>query len=513
MLEVSLKLSEIKTSVASSSLIGNNATVCHITQDSREVQQGSLFVCLIGSTHDGHHHIPQALEAGATGIVVQEGHLTSDLQLPDHVGCIAVADTRAALPMLASALYTNPSHKMLMVGVTGTNGKTTSVRMVAEILRNAGHRVGTIGTLGSEVDGIPIASEHTTPEADHLQSILHQMLELGADAVVMEVSSHALAQHRTDGIAFNGAIFTNITLDHLDFHKTPEAYFEAKATLFSQYPVRYPRPDGSLFIASINVSQWEGRDLVTLARGDVITFSATTSTPAVLKASNLLLHAEQTSFTMHYDSGVEQFDLPIVLPLGGSFQVSNALGAAALTLRLGVKREDIQKGLLNLPPVPGRFQSVDTGGRGFSVIVDYAHTPDGLENLLNSSRALNPTRLICVFGCGGNRDRTKRPVMGRLAGSLAEIAIVTSDNPRNEDPELIVGEVLEGMKNATAKIFQSVDRREAIFMAIGMAKPGDIVLIAGKGHEDYQIVGDEVRHFDDREVATEALSQLSGTNH
>ncbi len=511
-MEVSLKLSQIQTSDASSRLMGNDATVCHITHDSREVKPGSLFVCLIGSTHDGHHHIAQALESGATGLVVHEGHAPHDLQLPDHVGCIVVADTRTALPLFACTLYGNPSHKLLMVGVTGTNGKTTSMRMVAEILRYAGYRVGTIGTLGSEVDGSPIESEHTTPEADQLQCILHQMVELGAHAVVMEVSSHALAQHRTAGIAFNGAIFTNITQDHLDFHKTPEAYFEAKATLFSQYPVRYPRPDGSLFVASINVSQWEGRDLVTLARGDVITFSASTNTPAVVKASSLLLHAEQTSFTMHYDSGVEQFELPIVLPVGGAFQVSNALGAAAITLRLGINREHIQKGLQNLPPVPGRFQSVDTGGRGFSVIVDYAHTPDGLENLLNSARALNPARLICVFGCGGNRDRTKRPIMGKLAASLAEIAIVTSDNPRNEDPEFIVGEVLEGMQNASAEVFSMVDRHDAIFLAISMAKPGDIVLIAGKGHEDYQIVGDEVRHFDDREVAAEALSQLTGSS-
>ena len=486
------------------------AAVSGITHDSREVKSGDLFVCLTGANFDGHKFAAEALSKGAAALVAQTGGLESaGVTLPEGAVVLTVPDTRRALPLLACALYDNPSHAMLMVGVTGTNGKTTVTRMIASILRASGLSVGTIGTLGAERDGREIPSEHTTPEADHLQKLLAEMRDDGAKAVVMEVSSHALAQFRTDGIAFNSGVFTNLTQDHLDFHGDMEHYYEAKARLFAEYPVLYPRSEGKLFTSVINTGQWEGRDLITRARGDVITY-ANGNDPAVLKAENVELSAESSRFTVIYDDGVKRYEFGISLPIGGAFQVSNALAAIGAALRLDISLERIVEGLNNLPPVPGRFESVPTGEEPFSIIVDYAHTPDGLENLLRSALELTPVRIVCVFGCGGDRDKTKRPLMGKLAGSMAQIAIVTSDNPRHEDPKTIIDEILAGMDKSKdteikAEIHIEPDRRKAIGLAITLACPGDILLIAGKGHEDYQIVGDAVLPFDDRLVARELL--------
>lgn len=473
---------------------------------------GDLFVCIRGGNHDSHRFVGEALASGACGIVVDtDGLDRAGVTVPADTFVLTVKDTREALPLIACAYYDNPANTMCMVGVTGTNGKTTTTRMVASILRAAGRSVGTIGTLGAELDGDPIDSAHTTPEADQLQLILATMRDRHADAVVMEVSSHALAQRRTDGIAFNAAIFTNISQDHLDFHHTMEEYFETKAALFSRYPIDYPRPDKSAFIAVITISQWQGRELVTLARGDIVTF-ATDDSPAVLKAEDILLSADSVQFRAKYDSGVEKYDFEVKLPIGGAFQVGNALGAIGACLRLGIPQETIALGLAQMPGVPGRFESVPTNGSGFSVIVDYAHTPDGLENLLKSARELKPARIITVFGCGGNRDRTKRAKMGRLAASISEIAIVTSDNPRHEPPEEIIAEILTGMQPDSpssshhfAKVLVEPDRRSAIARAIDLAREGDMILIAGKGHETYQIVGDSILDFDDRTVARELL--------
>ena len=271
----------------------------------------------------------------------------------------------------------------------------------------------------------------------------------------------------------------------------------------------YPRPDGKLFTSVINTGQWEGRDLITRARGDVITYAAGID-PAVLKAENVENSAESSRFTVIYDDGVKRYEFGTDLPIGGAFQVGNALAAIGSALRLGISLERIVEGLRDLPPVPGRFESVPTGDNPFSVIVDYAHTPDGLENLLRSAIELKPAHLLCVFGCGGDRDKTKRPLMGKLAGSLAHIAIVTSDNPRKEDPKTIIDEIAAGMDKSKdpeikAEIHLEPDRRKAIALAITLACPGDIILIAGKGHEDYQLVGDAVLPFDDRLVAKELL--------
>ena len=508
----SVSLSELVARVPRAVVTGNpNPTVTGLTHDSRAVKPGDLYICKRGAHFDGHKFAAQALADGAVAVVVNRGGLAeAGAVLPTGACVVEVADTARALPMLACAFYDDPSRALLMVGVTGTNGKTTTTRMVAAILRAAGHSVGTIGTLGSELDGVAIPSDHTTPEADELQMLLARMRDGGADAVVMEVSSHALAQGRTDGIAFSAGIFTNLTQDHLDFHGTMDAYFEAKARLFSEYPVLYPRPDKSPFIGVINVAEWEGKDLVTLARGDIITFT-TADNPANLHAEEIVLSPTESRFVAVYDNGMKIVRLPIALPVGGAFQVGNALAAIAATLRLGFPLETIAQGLSALPPVPGRFEAVPTGNHGFSVIVDYAHTPDGLANLLRSARELQPSRLLIVFGCGGDRDRTKRPIMGRMAATMAEVAIATSDNPRTEDPNAIIAEILTGMDPTTdpavtAEIHIEPDRRKAIALAIAQARPGDIVLIAGKGHEDYQILGTTKHHFDDREVAREALA-------
>ncbi len=511
MMEALLK--NLITHIADAHIHGDpEIVVTGITHDSRHIVAGDVFICLKGAAFDGHKFAAEAIKQGASALVVNEKGLEdAGVDIPDDAVVVAVPDTRKALPHLACAFYGDPSHKMTVVGVTGTNGKTTTTRMMAAILRAAGYSAGTIGTLGAELDDKPIPSDHTTPEADHLQKLLAEMRDSGASAVVMEVSSHALAQHRTDGIAFNAGIFTNLTQDHLDYHGTMEEYFAAKARLFAEYPILYPRPDGTLFVSVINVAQWEGRDLVTLARGDVLTYT-TKDNPAVLKARAIELSPTEVRFTAVYDSGTEKWELPIVLPIGGGFQVGNALGAIGAALRLGVKKEVIAQGLAALPPVPGRFESVVVPNNAYSVVVDYAHTPDGLENVLKSARELNPKRIITVFGCGGNRDKTKRPKMGKLAATLSEIAIVTSDNPRKEEPDAIIQDILPGMSgdDVKAEIHVEADRRKAIFLAISKAEEGDLVVIAGKGHEDYQIVGDQVLSFDDRLVAAEAIEAKTG---
>ena len=487
--------------------------VCGITHDSRHVKPGDLFVCLVGASHDGHRFAAQAIDRGAAALLVNDGGLEKiGAVIPAGALVLTVPDTRKALPTAACALFCNPSQSMMLIGITGTNGKTTTTRMIASILRAAGMKVGTIGTLGTEIEGRAIPSEHTTPESDQLQALLAQMRDEGADAVVMEVSSHALAQGRTDGIAFSAGVFTNLTQDHLDFHGTMGAYFGAKARLFADYPVLYPRQDGMDFVAAINISEWEGSYLVTLAQGEIVTF-ALDDKPASLRAEDVRVKPDSTEFTAIYRAGAraegDGFSLPVLLPVGGAFQVGNALAAMSACLGLGISWEKIIEGLASLSPIPGRFEAVITGDRGFSVVVDYAHTPDGLENLLRSARELDPARILLVFGCGGDRDRAKRPIMGSLAARFADVAVVTSDNPRSEDAQAIIAEIVSGMapcSNSGATTHIEPDRRAAIHLALSQAEPGDIVLIAGKGHEDYQIIGGQTLPFDDRQVAREWLA-------
>jgi len=467
-----------------------------LSHDSRHVRPGDLFVCLVGSRFDGHDYAADALARGALALAVQEDHLR-DLRWDadrSKIPLLVVPDTRRALPALAVALYGDPTRTLKLVGVTGTNGKTTTTFLIASILRAAGLRTGTVGTLGAELMGETLPSDRTTPEADQLQALFAQMRARGAQAAVMEVSSHALAQYRTDGCAYDAAAFTNLTQDHLDYHNTLDEYFEAKMRLFRDYPAVNGKP----FVASINLDDPRGAIVARETRGRVLTYGI--QNQADITARDIRTEPGRTAFRASTPAGTFDAELNI----GGTFQVYNALAAIGVGVGLGFATETIAQGLSALQAVPGRFESIPTG-RGFHVIVDYAHSPDGLENLLDSARRLNPARLLIVFGCGGDRDRTKRPIMGRLAATRAEVAIVTSDNPRTEDPQAIIDEIRTGMNDATAKVIVEPDRRKAISLALQEARPGDLVLIAGKGHEDYQEIQGVKHPFDDRQVVRELL--------
>jgi UDP-N-acetylmuramoyl-L-alanyl-D-glutamate--2,6-diaminopimelate ligase len=490
-----MQLAELLRAVPGAAAAGpTGVDIRGISHDSREVKPGDLFVCLVGEKSDGHRFVADAIARGAVALAVQADHADS---VPSSAPRLVIGDTRLALPSLSANLFGHPSRAMKVVGVTGTNGKTTTTFLTAAILRQAGLNAGTIGTLGAFLGDDRLPSEHTTPEADQLQELLAQMRSRGADAVVMEASSHALAQYRTDAIDFDAAAFTNLTQDHLDYHGDMETYFRSKLRLFTDYPAASSKH----FVASVNVDDEYGRRIAAESKGRVLTYGIDNS--ADIRAESVKTGPSDVRFRAHTPS--RSFD--VALNLGGAFQAYNALAAIGVGIGLGIAPEVIAAGLASLPNVPGRFESVPTG-RGFHVVVDYAHTPDGLENLISSAKRLNPARILLVFGCGGNRDRTKRPIMGRMAATQTDVAIVTSDNPRREDPYAIIEEILTGMHDATAHVAVEPDRRAAIEKAIVQARHGDIVLIAGKGHEDYQLVGDQVLPFDDRQVAREILGTV-----
>lgn len=490
-----LTLGDLCRQLTKAELHGDPNVVAHgVQHDSRDVRPGDLFVCLVGQHADGHAYVPAAVEKGAVALIAQRDQLPS---LQTSVPVLAVSDTRLALAEAAAAVYDNPSHHMRLVGVTGTNGKSTTVAMLESIARAAGLDAGRIGTLGAVANGQPLPSLHTTPEADDLQRLLATMRRMGVQVVAMEASSHGLALRRTDCTAFEVGVFTNLTQDHLDFHGTLEDYFAAKLRLFSEYPRWSPRG----FTAVVNADDPRGEEVIRATQGQVITFGI--QAQADLRATSVRLGAESTRFVAEGVCG----RLEILLPLGGAFQVANALGAIGAALALGLNADAVASGLASMEPVPGRFEAVPTG-RDWSVIVDFAHTPDGLQSLLTSARALKPRRLVLLFGCGGNRDRTKRPIMGRIAGENADVVIVTSDNPRHEDPEAIIADILEGMRDVRAEVKVEPDRRKATIQALRDAQPGDLIVLAGKGGETEMIIGDNRIPYDDREVVRAALESL-----
>ena len=469
-----------------------------LAYDSRRVRPGDLFFCIRGLKSDGRAFLPDAIRSGAAAAV---------LEGPDEapaLPAIYVDNVREAMPRIATAFHDFPSRRLRLVGVTGTNGKTTTTYLIRAIAGRAGLPTGVIGTVGIWIDDQELPAEHTTPEAPDLQEALARMVAApgGSERVVaMEASSHALVQHRTGGCEFDVGVFTNLTQDHLDYHASMEEYFAAKALLFTRHPDSSEKP----FSAVLNVDDPYGMRLAGMSRGRVLGFGrmGETSRPAgldALLASDIRAGAARIQYRLHAPEGEFQVDLPI----GGEFNVDNSLAAIGAARSLGLPWATILQALATAPGVPGRFESVPTG-RDFSVIVDYAHTPDGLENVLRSARRLDPRRLIVVFGCGGDRDRTKRPRMGRIAASLADVAILTSDNPRSEDPEAILREIEVGARDGSAQVHSLVDRREAIRCGISLAGPGDTVVIAGKGHETSQIFAHETVHFDDREEARKAL--------
>jgi UDP-N-acetylmuramoyl-L-alanyl-D-glutamate--2,6-diaminopimelate ligase len=476
-----VRLAELVRELDSARVIGNaDIEIALLAYDSRKARPGTLFFCVPGERADGHEFAAAAVEAGAVGLVVER-----ELEL--DVVQVVVPDARAAMASLAARFWGDPTAELKVVGVTGTNGKTTTAFLVREILEAAGTRCGLLGTVKQVVGGDEEEVERTTPEAIDLQATFRRMVEGGDEACVMEVSSHALALHRCDAIHFDVALFTNLTQDHLDFHGGMEEYFLSKRRLFEMGPET----------AIVNVDDPYGRRLA--EEVECLTFSAE-GAEADYTARNVRFDAAGATFTVG-----EEMQARTALP--GHFNVANALGALAAAVALGVGPDAAASGLAQAPPPPGRFEPVDEG-QGFAVVVDYAHTPDSLENVLRAARRLTSGRLIAVFGAGGDRDRDKRPKMGRAGAEYSDLAVVTSDNPRSEDPDAIVAEVVAGIGEG-AELEVEPDRRAAIALALRRARPGDAVVIAGKGHEQGQeFEGGRKVPFDDREVAREELRGL-----
>ncbi|HVK06123.1 MAG TPA: UDP-N-acetylmuramoyl-L-alanyl-D-glutamate--2,6-diaminopimelate ligase [Armatimonadaceae bacterium] len=503
--DVVRSLGELADAVAGATLVGDAATaVTGVTYDSRQVAPGTLFLAVPGEKFDGHDFVAAAVQAGAAAVAVQADRAANfaDLSAPRLI----VPDVRRAMPLLASAFWGEPTRSLYLAGVTGTNGKTTTALMIDAIARAAGDVTGYVGTLGATVAGQELPGERTTPESPDLQALFARMLAAGAKSAAIEVASHALALGRTDGCAFDVGVFTNLTQDHLDFHGTMEAYRDAKAILFTDY-ADAARAAGKRFVAVLNADDPAGRRYRDVTRAErVVLYSPSgDAAGADIIPQDVRLAVDSIAFTVKTPSG----SVPVRLGFGGTFNVANALAAIGYGVARGLPLETVARGLAQCPPVPGRFQPVQAG-QPYAVLVDYAHTPDGIENVLRSARPLTPGRLVVVFGCGGNRDRTKRPKMGRLAMELADVAVVTSDNPRREEPEAIIDGILTGMQGAGAEVRRESDRRKAIGLAVSLARPGDTVVIAGKGHETYQIVGDQTYPFDDVAVAGEEIRRCSG---
>lgn len=474
------------------------ALVQDVTCDSRQVRPGSCFVALHGTGGDGHEFVPAAIRAGASAVVVDQA-FTAEIADYHPVAVVRVPDGRTALAKLAAGFHLDSREGdnggLRIVGVTGTNGKSTVTWMLRSILRAAGERVALLGTIEYDLLCERRKASLTTPGAVELCQSLALARQSGATCAAMEVSSHALDQRRCDGLRFHAAVFTNLSGDHLDYHHSMEAYFAAKKRLFELR--------ASDAAAIVNAEDDAGRSLLRELGGRITTFGFTAACDlwADVRAcdrtgSELCIHAS--------DWGQE-----VRLPLVGRHNVANALAAAGAAEAMGASPEAIRTGLEQASHVPGRLQRVEPDGWPFSVFVDYAHTDAALENVLTALRPLTAGRLLCIFGCGGDRDRTKRPRMGAVVGRLADAAYVTSDNPRSERPAAIIDEILPGLERATrCRVVVEPDRRAAILRAIGEARTGDTVLIAGKGHEDYQIVGATVHPFDDVEVASRILDAL-----
>ncbi len=488
---VAVRLQSLVEDVPGSRQIGDpGAEVTGIAYDSRRVKPGDLFVAIRGRVHDGHDFIGPARQAGASAVMVED-----EVRAGAGPG-IVVPDSRHALGIVSSRFFGYPSQSLKVMGVTGTNGKTTTTYLLRSILRAAGRQVGLIGTVAHFLGDQSVPAERTTPESYDLQALFAQMKERGLTHVVMEVSSIALELWRLAGTDMDVGVFTNLTQDHLDFHVSLEAYRDAKARLFASIEPRAGR------FAVVNADDPASRHMAEHSRVHVWTYSYEDPMSDVC-AERVELLPGGSRFLLTGPSG----RAPVRLHLAGRFNVENALAAATAALGEGVDVETIARGLGAVQGVPGRLQSVNEG-QPFGVIVDYAHTPDGLERVLEATREFTRGRVLLVFGCGGDRDRQKRPLMGRVAARLADRIFLTSDNPRSEDPQTILDEVAAGIRaEGVRPQLVEIDRRVAIRSALQEARAGDTVLIAGKGHETYQILGDRVIPFSDAEVAADILRE------
>jgi len=484
-------LSELLTDVAGRRIDGPAAIlISGITADSRTVTPGTAFVAITGFTHDGHTFVPEAIARGAAAVVVQRA-----VAAGRGVTTVTVPDTRIALAQISAAFYDYPSQTLHLIGITGTNGKGTTAALIEAMLTRAGMKAGLIGTLGAKIGDKEVDLGRTTPEAPQLQALLREMVEAGMSHAIMEVASHGLTLHRVDGCRFRAAVFTNLTQDHLDFHGSMDEYRRAKQRLFKMVDA-----DG---VAVVNADDAAASSMIEATRARVTTYGIAQA--ADVRAEDVSLGTDGTRFTVLTPLGATSVDSR----LRGKFNVYNALAAITTAMSQGVGLDVAAAALADFPGVPGRFEAVDEG-QPFAVIVDYAHTPDSLENVLRTAREFAQGRVIAVFGAGGDRDRTKRPVMGHIAAELADTAIVTSDNPRSEDPMAIIDEILTGVRGPRSGVRIEVepDRRKAIARAIELAAAGDVVVIAGKGHEPYQEIKGIKHPFDDRTVARETLSRL-----
>jgi len=484
-----MKLNQVIQNLDILNLKGNlDIEITNVQYDSRKVTEGTLFICIKGFNSNGHKYIQSAIEKGAKAFLVQE-----NINI-DGYTFIKVEDTRKAMATVADNFYNHPSKKFGVVGVTGTNGKTSITTFLSEILNLNEKKVGLIGTIKIFDGDKEVESNSTTPESVELQECFNSMLNNGCDYCAMEVSSHSLVLNRVDETEFKLGLFTNLTPDHLDFHKDLEDYREAKQQLFYKTTVAN----------IINIDDEGGAKIYENIKNlKTPCYTYGIDNEADFRATNIKIDASGVAYKLTTPTYEEQ----IFVPVPGKFTVYNTLAVIAACYMLNIPKEVVIEGLKNTGGVAGRFETIQND-KGISVIVDYAHTPDALENILNTAKEFVKGNVITVFGCGGDRDTTKRPLMGAISQKLSDICIVTSDNPRTEDPNLIIEDILEGLDKNNENYKVIVDRKEAIIEAINMAKPEDVVIIAGKGHENYQIIGKVKHHFDDREIANECLNNL-----
>lgn len=479
-----LKLKDILKGIEYEVIQGNaDIDINNINYDSRKVEQNDAFFCIEGYKTDGHEYAQIAAEHGAKAIICQKS-----VNIDKNCTVIRMRDTREGLAISAANYYDHPSDKLKIIGITGTNGKTTTSFMLKSILEEAGYKVGLIGTIANYIGEKKLHTSRTTPESLELHKLFSEMVSEGVKYCVMEVSSHSLYLKRVYGIKFRIGIFTNLTQDHLDFHKTFENYYNAKLILFKNSQC-----------SIINIDDQYGKKVYDDIDSEKMTFSLESKSDIMGKS--LIMHSKGISFEIAYPG----HDYKVELGIPGKYNVYNALGCATACIHESIDPECIRKGLMNAV-VPGRCEIVTKEfNLDFDIIIDYAHTPDGLEKILNTAKEFTKGKLISVFGCGGDRDVTKRPIMGRIGTEISDFSIITSDNPRSEDPDAIIRDIVQGVSGRNYQVI--TDRRTAIKKAIEMAEKNDVIVIAGKGHEDYQILKDRTIEFDERKIVREILKE------
>lgn len=483
-----MKLRDLLKGIQTISVKGDlDIEISGVVYDSRKTRKGCLFICVSGFTQDGHSYIDDALRKGAAAVMVEK-----DVEV-EGVTVVRVENSRAAMPVIAVNFYGNPTKQLSLIGITGTSGKTTTTYLVKSILEAAHKKTGLLGTISTQIGDKVYVSSKTTPEALDLQNLFREMVDMKMEYAVMEVSSHSLELGRVDGCDFSIGVFTNLSQDHLDFHKTMDSYREAKKKLF------YKTKAANI----INIDDKHGKIIANEVRRlktPLITFGI--DQPADIMAKNINIDSKGVSFVIT----TPQYEAALKIKIPGKFSVYNALAAAAVAYACGIDVSIIREGLYKVACVPGRSEIVETD-TPYTVIIDYAHKPDGLEKILTTIRQYAKTRIITLVGCGGDRDKEKRPMMGKIAGELSDYVVITSDNPRSEDPMEIIRQIEAGIKSTDCDYICIENRRDAIKFALKNARPGDIVLLAGKGHETYQVLKDRTIPFDEREIVYELLRE------